>query len=355
MARRQRRQLLLQQLPHRRHMGRQVAAAELLGHGERGAAGQGIAAEGAGVLTGLEQIGRGLHAEGADRHATPEALGQGDGIGLHPELLIAPQAAGAADAHLHLIEDQQDVVLIAELAHAAEEGRIAGVHAALALQGLQQHRRHPRPLGLAVAQQHLEGGRVVVGEVAEALHHRLKALVVLRLAGGGDGRQGAAVEAGLGREDQWAALGAAIDAAHHVAVLAGQLDRRLIGLGAGIAEEDLVGAAVGGDPGRQLLLLRDPVEVGHVLQPPQLARQRPPHHRAAVAEGADGDAGHAIEIALALAVPQPDAAAAHQLDREAPVGVHHRRVGRCLARRRRDRCCHGSGGTRTHMPEGARF
>ena len=90
---------------------------------------------------------------------------------------------------------------VAELAHPLEEGAVARMHAALALDRLQQHGRHPRTLRFAAGQQGFEGGSVVVGEVAEALHHRLKALVVLGLACGRNRSQGAAVEAGLGGED----------------------------------------------------------------------------------------------------------------------------------------------------------
>ena len=73
------------------------------------------------------------------------------------------------------------------------------------------------------------------------------------------------MEAGAGREDQRLA-----DAAAAVAVLAGQLDGGLIGLGAGVAEEHLVAAAVGGNPAGQLLLLANGIQVRHVLQLAQL-------------------------------------------------------------------------------------
>ena len=148
--------------------------------------------------------------------------------------------------------------------------------------------------------------------------------------------EGAAVKAALCREDQ-----GPLDAAYRVAMLAGQLDGRFIGLGAGIAEEHPVGAAAGGDGRGQLFLFRDPVQVRDVLQPTQLPGQTLAQHPVTVAEGADGDAGHGIEIAAAIAGLDPHPLAADGLERKPPVGVHHRR--------------HGSGGTRTHMPEGARF
>jgi hypothetical protein len=128
------------------------------------------------------------------------------------------------------------------LTHPLKEGGIAWIYPAFPLQGFQEHCRHPGTVGFSGGEQGLEGRRVVVGEVAEPLHHRLEALVVFGLAGGGHGGEGAAVEAGVGREDE--GLG---DAAHHVAMLAGQLDGGLVGFRPGIAEEHPIGTAAGTD------------------------------------------------------------------------------------------------------------
>ena len=329
--------LLPQAGGHGLHVGEQVAPLDLLDHRESGPAGKGIAPEGAGVFASPEEVGGGLHRQRSDRDAAAEALGEGEGVRFDAEPLVAPPAPAAAHPHLHLIEDQQNGAFIAELAQPLEEGRIAGVHAAFALEGFEQHRRHPRALGFTLGQQGLEGGGVVVGEVAEALHHRLEVLVIFRLAGGAHSRQGAAVEAGFGGEDH-----GALDAAHHVPMLAGQLDCGLVGLGAGIAEEHPVGAAALADRPGQGLLLGDAVQVGHVLEGAQLVAEIAPQHPVAMAEGAHGDAGDAVEVATALVVPHPKPFPPHQGEGKARVGVHHRRKD-------------GSGGTRTHMPEGARF
>ena len=342
---------LLQQNAHGFDVGGQLAAADFFGHGEGGAAGQGVAAEGAGVLPGLEVIHRGCHGEGANGEAPAQPLGQGDGIGLDPQLLVAPQAAAAAHTHLHLIEDQQDVLLAAKLPHPLEEGGVAGVDPPFALEGFEHDGGHPGAGRLTAAEQGLEGGDVVVGEVLESLHHGLKALVVFGLAGCRDGGEGASVEAGLGGENNWRLSAGAADAPGDAAMLAGQFDRGLVGFGAGIAEEHRVGAAVGRDPGGELLLLRDPVEVGDVLEFAQLPAQLAAHDAAAVAQGADGDAGDAVEVALAVLIPHPHTPAPNQFEGEAPVGVHHRRLGGGLPGWRHD----GSGGTRTHKPEGVRF
>ena len=56
-----------------------------------------------------------------------------------------------------------------------------------------------------------------------------------------------------------------------MAVLTGQLDGGLIGLSAGVAEENPIQAAAGGDRSGEFLLLWDSIQIGYVLQLAQLA------------------------------------------------------------------------------------
>jgi len=109
-------QALLQLLAPLLHVLQQSAPLQFTGHREGSAARQGIAAKSAGVVPRLEHGGLVFHSQGADREAAAEALGGGEGIGLDAQLLVAPKGAAAAHAHLHLITDQQQLALIAELA-----------------------------------------------------------------------------------------------------------------------------------------------------------------------------------------------------------------------------------------------
>jgi hypothetical protein len=77
----------------------------------------------------------------------------------------------------------------------------------------------------------LQGFEVVVRHAREALHQRLEAGLYLAITGGAQGGERAAVKTAVGHHHRRHA-----DAAP-VAVFAGNLDRRLVGLGAGVAEE----------------------------------------------------------------------------------------------------------------------
>ena len=71
----------------------------------------------AGILGGEER---------ADRKAAAKRLGERHHVGLDAGALVGEQLAGAAHAGLHLVEDQQQAVLVAQRAQAFE--KLVGVH-----------------------------------------------------------------------------------------------------------------------------------------------------------------------------------------------------------------------------------
>ena len=89
----------------------------------------------AGRHEGLVQILAHHHA--AERlHAVADLLGEIEQVGLHAEGLGAGPGAAAAEAGDHLVEDQQDVVLGADLAQALQIAHGRHHHAARAGEGL---------------------------------------------------------------------------------------------------------------------------------------------------------------------------------------------------------------------------
>ena len=122
------------------------------------------------------------------------------------------------------------------------------------------------------------------------------------------------------RADHVEAIGTAV----LLAVAARELDRALVGLGAGVGEEHATAAAEQrveplGDPGLHVVV----IEVRHVQQRARLIGDRVGDLGMRVTERRDREAREEVEVALALAVPEHRALTAHERDRQPAVGLHH--------------------------------
>ena len=176
-----------------------------------------------------------------------------------------------------------------------------------------EDRDHVRMLG----RDPFDRGHVVQRYPHETRHERLEALLHLGIARGRQRGDRATVERVVVHDD----LGMR-DAAI-VAVLARDLQRRLVGLEARIAEEHLVHARQRGQLVGQRLLQPDLVDVRRMDQLRRLVGDRGHQARMVVAERVDGDAGETVEILAAGFVPQPDALSACEVDGQVRVRVHH--------------------------------
>jgi len=136
-----------------------------------------------GVLAGREGVAGGAaRPAGADRHAVAEGLGEGDDVGLHAGGVLVPEpASGAAQAGLDLVEDEEGLALVAELADRCEVSGRGGLHSPFALDRFEEHGADP------LVEAAGEGVDVAEGDVAEPGGERLERLVLLGLAGGGEG------------------------------------------------------------------------------------------------------------------------------------------------------------------------
>ena len=165
----------------------------------------------------------------------PIALASVTTSGAHAVVLEAEPPAGAAEPGLDLVDHHQRAGLVADLAdRRAGSRRGAGLTPPSPCTGSISTAATDGVDGLG------DGVDVAPRDVVEALGHRLERLVLGRLAGRRERRQRAAVEAAERADD---------DVAAAAAVLAGQLERALDGLGAGVGEEDL--AVVAGGLGEQ--------------------------------------------------------------------------------------------------------
>src|SRR5216684_1225885 len=154
-----------------------------------------------------------------------------------------------------------------------------------------------------------DGVEVVVSDVDEPFRQGLEGIRVFGLPPGRDGSEGAAVERAERRDDRVRAVAIA------GAPLACDLDRGLVGLGAGVAQEDARRE-------RELDLGLGVVEVGRVDEGLRLRGQRGRDLRVRVAEKVDCNAGDEVEVFVAGVVVDEAAAPAHEGDLQAPTRLH---------------------------------
>ena len=209
-------------------------------------------------------------------------------------MLIGEQVAGPPDAGLHLIEDEEQSVIVAELAQRAQELGRHHAHPALAHDRLDQDRggrRTDRALGrFEIGKRHL----------VKAVEYGAEAVEIFLLAAGRQRRQGAAVEGAFeGNDAETFRLAA------RRLVFARHLDGAFHRLGAGIGEKHDIGEACLAEPLGQPLGLRDSIEIGNVPQLRRLLGDRRDQMRMRVAERVDRDARGEVEVALTVLRDKP--------------------------------------------------
>ena len=245
--------------------GAEVFVFDDVEHGVGGRAGDGIAGIGAAEAAGTGRVHDvGAAGDGGERQAAGETLGERDDVGLDARVLEREQLAGAGEAGLDLVGDEDDAVLVAERAQRVQEIGRRDVEAAFALHRLDDDAGDRRRVGL-ILEDRLEGlqalgrrGAVIEvreGDVVDVGREGTEALLVGHgLAGQRHAHVRAAVEAAGERDDAGTAGEAARD-------LDGVLDR----FGAGGGQHRLGGPGDGCD-GVQPLGERDVVLVRRHLK-----------------------------------------------------------------------------------------
>ena len=108
----------------------------------------------------------------ADRKAAAQRFRQRHDVGRNAEPLVGKQIAGAAHARLHLVENQQQALVVAQLAQRPKEGIRCAAHAALALHRLDQDGGGVR------ADRLLHGVEIAMRHLVETLQRRTKAFEI---------------------------------------------------------------------------------------------------------------------------------------------------------------------------------
>ncbi len=194
-----------------------------------------VAAEGAVVLARLPLVQLGAQQHHGEWQAIAgQRLGQGHDVRMDAHFLEAEEGPGAAATGLDVIDDQQHLVLAAELLELAHPLGRRGVQSAFALHHLDDHRGGLVDAAGGVGEQlvHHADGVGLVAEVVGVRHPAdigeadAGAAAVMLVAGRGQRADAAAVEA-VGEADDVVAPGD----------LARQLHRRFDRVGAGRAGE----------------------------------------------------------------------------------------------------------------------
>ncbi len=194
-----------------------------------------VAAERRAVFARLEHAEHVGPADHRRHREDPAAERLADGVHVRADALVVERQrrAGAGQARLDLVGDEQRVGVVAELADLGEVALRRDDHPGLTLDGLQQDGR-----GVA-GDRRAEGLGVAVRDDREARRERAELVAGLRVGGEGDDRRGAAVEVVARHHDLGGALGHALDL---VGPLPGDLHGRLDRLGPGVGGQHHLGA-----------------------------------------------------------------------------------------------------------------
>mmetsp|Transcript_6064 Transcript_6064/g.24216 ORF Transcript_6064/g.24216 Transcript_6064/m.24216 type:complete len:373 (+) Transcript_6064:1199-2317(+) len=333
--------------------GQQVAVGVGVQRGQAGGAGQRVGRVGVAVKELDQVLGPGhegvvdllLREDRAHRHAAVgDALGHGHQVGRDAEGLRAERVAGAAEAGDDLIEDQQDAVLVADLAQPLQIALRRNQHAGGAGhrldddggdgRGVVQRHEALQVVGkLGAVLGHADRERIArrVMRVADVVHAGQQAaehLAVGHHAADRDAAEVHAVVAALAADEPGAARLAA-----HAVVGDGHLQGGLDRLGAGVGEEHAVqpGRSDGCQPFGQL----EGLGVGHLegRRKVQLGRLLLDglHDAGPVVAGIDApQAGDAVQHLAALVVAKEHAVGLSQQPRrllELAVGRERHPVG----------------------------
>ena len=267
--------------------------------------------------------------------AVAETLGERQEVGRDPVGLIAPEVlAGPPPPRLDLVADVEDVVLVEHLLQPAVEAVGRGGKPTNALDRLGDETGHVARGGDAqqVAQiLFARFGVVLVREVTERAAIHVAALHIDRVERRQRGRRPRAI-AGDGNSRVGLAVVAVAHRQHLVrlAVLGGHHQRRVVGLGAGVGEEDF-GIGDAGQPCDllgELDLRLDQVQGRGVKHLVGLRLDGRNHLGHFVTRHGGEDATEEVEVAVALCVPHMSTFAVDDRDRLLVVEGHPRRQHR---------------------------
>ena len=250
-----------------------------------------------------------------DGDTSAQSLGQGDDVGndARRQQVVGHPGTGASHTGLDLVDDEQGAGGLGQLAGRLQVSGRKLSHPGLTLNGFDDECCHVRPQCGAQCRD------VAGGDELDAAGQRLEGLTVGGLVSQGQGAHGPAVEGILESQDPGTPA---------TAVTARDLEGGLVGLGAGVGQEDsgVVGGTAGEGEPDELLgeadLGRGGEEVRDVTQFGELVGDGPDDRGVCVAQAVDGDTCQQVDVLLAVGVPDVGAPSAHEDPAGGAEGVH---------------------------------
>ena len=243
------------------------------------------------------------------QHATTESLTQDDNVGAHTVVLRAEHASGAGNTRLHLVGNEQHVVLVAQVEALLQVAIVGHEDAGLALDGLGDESAH---LLAILVESFLKRLGIVIGNADEARRQRTVLGIRTGVVTHGDDRHGASVEVALAADNLNLVV---LDAFFHSAPAASQLQGRLYALGTRVHRQHTV---VAEEVVHELLILTEGFAVEGTAGEAELVGLvfQCLDDAGVTVTLVDGRiTGEEVEILLSLYVPHIDALA---------LGEHHR-------------------------------
>src|SRR5690606_33834123 len=247
-----------------------------------------------------------------NRETAADTLGAGQDVRGHAAVHVGVEFAGTTHAALHLIEDQQCIVLVTERPHRLKVFGTGRDHPALALYRLQHHGTG------ALGDLRFQGSNVIVRHVADSTDGRTEALGVLGLATHADGEQGPTMEAVAAGDDLVLVRTDIV-----VRAAPGQLAGRFVGFGAGVDEQHTVREGRRHELGRQAQRRFVGHDVGYMTELLRLTGEYLDQFRVGVTQRVDRDAAGQVDVFATLLVPQARSLPSHRHHIDGGVIGHH--------------------------------
>ena len=258
---------------------------------------------------------------GAEREAGGERLGDQHNVGHRGKFLVREIAAGAAEAALNFVGDEERSVFRSKRTRPVPEFFADGINPAFALNGFEEDGAD------GIVEFGFEIGDIIEADKFDAGNERLEGKTILFRGGDADGAECAAMKRIFERQDTVLAGWRTGIVGGSAARQPGQLESAFDGFSTAIGEENAIEAGPLGKFASQRALKRVVKKIGKMNRARGLAADDLDDAGMRVAQSVDGDAAQKIEILFAARIVNVSAAAVRENNGLALVGRQKKLIG----------------------------